>query len=581
MSGVFATGRIAVAAVAAAAALVAVLPAPGEAARRPPSVVPVPSLQPQATQVEWLRLVRRRHRFQAPPDCRPLRAVFYAPSDWLRLATKLASDVSPCAQYSISIPPLAGAKTTFRADQAWRIHALGPGFHALAEVHMPGWRAWVKQTGRSWYDAGVEARRRMGAAGYDLAAGDGWIVNELSSGVRRGLPNAREEVLAFVHGLCDGDGGPAVKGAVFNIGLSQTGAGPGAFDLSVYKSQLESFQQDERFWQELGRYVGDWSQELYGDIHNYAVSGLPLAGRRDALQEWLEHPLLHARLGYPDTSAAAAFLYGAYSPLANATWQWAAGSGFGWTAVPTALMQQYVSAQVYALRHFSVLDGQAGDHWGFAWAPHNASGLSSADFGAATAAIQERLAAAIHDSGGPANAIDPGLEACGAAAVWCRGDTPGSWLNDAWRTFTYWGRLALTFGTPPRTLVTGGASSPLVVRTQLGGTPRPTPGALTVTFASSSSRSGFSTSPSGPWSSKLAVAIPAGAGSTVPVYYSDRVPGTPRITVSALGALGAAQSETVRAGRTVRPAASPLAIRLWHAFKQAVGRRTGRRPSAA
>jgi hypothetical protein len=567
MSGVLARGGIVVAAVASAAAFAAAVPASADAGRRP-SVVPVPSLQPQATQAEWLRLVRRRHPLQGPPSCRPLRAVFYAPSDWLRLATKLAANVSPCAQYSISMPPLAGAKTTFRADQAWRIRALGPGFHALAEVHMPAWRAWVKQTGRSWYDAGVEARRRMGAAGFDLAAGDGWIVNELSSGVRRGLPNARAEVLAFAHGLYDGAGGPAVKGAVFNIGLSQTGAGPGALNLSVYKSQLESFQQDEAFWHELGRYVGDWSQELYGDVHSYAVSGLPLAGRRDALQEWLEHPLLHARLGYPESAAAAAFLYGAYSPLANATWQWGAGSGFGWTAVSTDLMQHYVSAQVYALRHFSVLDGQPGDHWGFAWAPHNASGLPSADFGAATAAIQERLAAAIHDSGGPVNAIDPGLQACGAAALWCRGETPGGWLNDAWRTFTYWGRLALGLGTPPRTLATGGVSGPLVVRTQLDGAPRPTPGALTVTFASSSSRSGFSTSPRGPWSSELAVTIPAGSGSSAPVYYSDPVPGRPRITVSALGTLGATQAATVRAGRGARAAPRLRAIRLWHAVKR-------------
>jgi hypothetical protein len=573
VSGVFVTGRIAVAAVASAAAFVAVLATPAEAASRAPSVVPVPSLQPQATQAEWLRLVRRRQSLQAPPNCRPLRAIFYAPTDWLRLATKLAADVSPCAQYSISLPPLAGAKTTFRTDQAWRIRAIGPGFHALAEVHMPAWRAWVNQTGKSWYDAGVEARRRMGAAGFDLAAGDGWIVNELSSGVRRDLPDAREEVLAFAHGLYDGDGGPAVKGAVFSIGLSQAGAGPGAVDLSTYKNQLESFQQDETFWQELGRYVGDWSQELYGDVHNFAVPGLSLAGRRDALQEWLEHPLLHARLGYPDTTAAAAFLYGAYSPLANAAWQWDVGSGFGWTAVPAELMQQYVSTQIYALRHFSVLDGQPRDRWGFAWAPHNASGLASAAFGAATAAIQERLAAAIHDSGGPVNAVDPGLEACGAAAVYCGGDTPGSWFNDAWRTFGYWGHLALALSTPPRTSVAGGAGGPLIVRTQLAGNPHPTPSALTVTFSSSSRRAGFSTTRTGPWSSKLAVTIPAGGSSTTAVYYSDAVAGTPKVTVSALGTLSASQSQTVKGGKLLKLAPRRLAIKLWHALKQASGRR--------
>ena len=77
-------------------------------------------------------------------------------------------------------------KTQPRADQAWRIRALGPAFHALAEINVTGWTAWVATTGSSWYAAGVEARRRMAAAGYDVAAGDTWALNELSSAVRQG-----------------------------------------------------------------------------------------------------------------------------------------------------------------------------------------------------------------------------------------------------------------------------------------------------------------------------------------------------------------------------------------------------------
>lgn len=210
MSGVVRRRRRAAAVVVLAAALACLLGGTGRgraAERTRPAPTPVPSLAPRATQREWLRLVQRKHALQVVAGCRPLRAVFYAPTDWLRLATKLAANASPCAQYYVSIPPLAAAKTTFRSDQAWRIRALGPSFHALAEVHMPGWRAWVTQTGSSWYQAGVEARRRMAAAGFDVSAGDGWIVNELSSGVRRDLPNARGEVRDFVHGLYDGPGG--------------------------------------------------------------------------------------------------------------------------------------------------------------------------------------------------------------------------------------------------------------------------------------------------------------------------------------------------------------------------------------
>src|SRR3954452_1038311 len=139
------------------------------------SAHPVPSLTPKATQKLWKQLVHRPHPFaaQLAPDCRPLRAVFYASTDWLRLATKLAANASPCAQYYISIPPLAADKTAFRYDQPWRIRALGPSFHVLAEINVTGWTKWVAANpGATWYDAGVEARRRMAASGFDLAAGD-------------------------------------------------------------------------------------------------------------------------------------------------------------------------------------------------------------------------------------------------------------------------------------------------------------------------------------------------------------------------------------------------------------------------
>ena len=69
----------------------------------------------------WRSLTERRvHDSRAQAACRPLRAVFYAASDWLRLATKLAATGSPCAEYYVSVPPLVADKTTFRRDQAWR-----------------------------------------------------------------------------------------------------------------------------------------------------------------------------------------------------------------------------------------------------------------------------------------------------------------------------------------------------------------------------------------------------------------------------------------------------------------------------
>src|SRR5438876_1433235 len=154
-----------------------------------------------------------------PPNCRiHLEAVFYTACDWLRLGQKLAADPSPCADYYISIPPLSADKTAFRTAQDDLIRALGPRFHAMAEINVTGWRGWVTAHSATWFDAGVEARRRMAAAGYDIASGDTWALNELPSTVRRNEQNARTNMRDFIRGLYTGGGTvPVSKGVVFVI----------------------------------------------------------------------------------------------------------------------------------------------------------------------------------------------------------------------------------------------------------------------------------------------------------------------------------------------------------------------------
>ena len=151
-------------------------------------IKPVPSLAPSETDAAWHRLAHGHQTLAGTvtSDCRPLRAVFYTATDWRRLATKLAGNASACAQYYISVPPLSADKTQERSDEAWRIRALGSNFHALAEINMSAWATWVADNGGTWYSAGVEARRRMAAAGYDVSLGDTWAVNEFSSAVRQG-----------------------------------------------------------------------------------------------------------------------------------------------------------------------------------------------------------------------------------------------------------------------------------------------------------------------------------------------------------------------------------------------------------
>ena len=374
-------------------------PAVAEAAQ------PVPSLQPKATAKLWHRLVQQRHTASRNADCS--RLLFYAATDWLRLATKLAANQSPCAQYYISIPPLAADKTTFRPDQPWRIRALGANFHAVAEISYNGWGSWVAANGSTWYAAGVEARRRMAAQGFDIASGDRWVVNESSSAVRTGTGAARQNLRDLVRGLYEGGAGPQVKGAVFVVGVGQS-----ALSLSTYQGTLQLWYADTPFWADMNAYVSDWSQEVYGDIRNYAVPGAPPETRRDELNAWLQHPLALANAGPPEIATARAFLQGAYSPLANAAWRYPSGAGFGWTDVPFDQMQDYVSAQTYAL-------GSAGSHFGFAWHPNRPDGVSVTQFATESDAVLDRMAASIHD---PATA-------CAAS---CALAIAGASFNEGW-----------------------------------------------------------------------------------------------------------------------------------------------------
>src|SRR5262245_29916373 len=237
------TGRLA----ALVAALLALALASAAGARtgvgQPMPTEPVPSLTPVKTQQLWKQLVESPapQALARASACAPVRVVVYAATDWLRLATRLAATPAPCAEYYVSIPPISGNKSQPRTDQAWRIRALGPAFHAAAEINVTGWTTWVGQTGSTWYAAGVEARKRMAAAGYDVAAGDIWALNEISSAVRQGTGAARQNMRDFLDGLYDGDGVlPTSRGAVFVIGFAQ-----GAADNSVYQSRLQDWYGDE------------------------------------------------------------------------------------------------------------------------------------------------------------------------------------------------------------------------------------------------------------------------------------------------------------------------------------------------
>ena len=299
----------------------------------------------------------------------------------------------------------------------------------MAEIHWTTWQHWVRATGRTWFDAGVEARRRMAAAGYDVGQGDTWAVNEFPSSVRRGLGKAREDARAFVSGLYEGDGHPA-QGAVFVIGVRH-----GTDDASLYKATMKSWLGDTPFWLDMQRAVRFWAQEVYGDARRWGVPGAAPEARREYLNDFLQHAARLGSVAPARYGAARTFLARAHTPIGNAGWQWPAG--LGWTMVSGDQMRHFVSSQSYALRNFaSTRSGP--DRFGFAWAPNNETGLANATFVSQTGQLLDRLGIALRDSGSEWRP-DPGVQACVALGLdWCRADVGGATFTNAWRIFSTW-----------------------------------------------------------------------------------------------------------------------------------------------
>src|SRR5581483_4390525 len=102
---------------------------------------------------------------------------------------------------------------------------------------------------------------------------------------------------------------------------------------------------------------------------------------------------------------------------------------FGFTAEPYDVMEDYVSAQIDAMRSFEASLGWSTDRIGFAWDPSNSLGLATSDFNSQEA----QLAAAIAASSDPAA---PGAGAC--APPWCTAAVAGAAFTPAWSSFSTW-----------------------------------------------------------------------------------------------------------------------------------------------
>lgn len=393
-----------------------------------------------------------------PPNCRlHAEAVFWTASDWTLLGGELAANASPCADYYISIPPLAANKTGLRPPQDDLIRALGPRFHPVAEMTLgtlTGWNVWVHAVpGRTWFAAGVEFRNRMTAAGYRFDLGETWLLNEFDGSTRRDEePYSRAAMTELLRGLYYGDGtGPRVPGIV-EIGITFTHQN--IPDVEGYKSELKGWLQDSDFWGAVDPYISVLTKEVYPDMRFWGVAGSSRNDRARHLTQYMEHVMNLVDAGPAEIGAARALLERAYMPLGNATWAAkgpgapdpcaiAFSCGHGWTMMPLEAMLAFVSEQVYAVRHYagSHPQGPPGGRIGFSWQPTNNLNLGAAEWEAARHAIASRLAASIHDAyrqggGSPEGACsspDSGEDWCTGAAV------PDAVFTDAWEAFEHWG----------------------------------------------------------------------------------------------------------------------------------------------
>jgi HYR domain-containing protein len=369
----------------------------------------------------------------ARPDsssCVDTDAVFYS-TDTVALASRLHAFPSSCADYYLSVTPATDLLSP-RAGVAPVVHANGPQFHAMPEIRLKPWAAWVQQTGNSWYEAGLEVRRRMVAAGFDIAQGDTWAINEvgtpsqtpMAKDVFNDVGSARLDLREFVRGLYTGDPGmPPAPGLVFVANPTQITS-----DLEQYKQGLRSWYRDGPFWSDMSQYVRFWAQETYADARSWGVPGSFLADRAAHLNDYFQHADRLAEVDPEASPAARSFLVSAYTPVANAAYTYGPpetnpdGIGFGYTKITLLQMQNFIATQTYALR-----SSPSAARFGFAWAPSTALPRPTP---ATFAALRDTLAQSIKGS-----ESDP-AGACGAALAFCDSSVDGAVFTEAWKTFT-------------------------------------------------------------------------------------------------------------------------------------------------
>lgn len=358
-----------------------------------------------------------------PATCQKnARILTYDPVGHGRLLAAFAANPSPCADYYVHLPAIAGDKAQPRGGAAVQsVHDAGARFHAMAEFH---WGEWSTVGGMTWLEKGREFRARMVAAGYDPTR-DTWGINELPSTTRTD-PAVRADVEALVQGLYEGPAGsPAMGGAVYVIGM-----GSGTLNFSVYKPALEGWLEDATFWQTMNKYVRWWGQETYQHPADVCVGSVQVAVRSAAVNDYAMHVAKLAAAGPASAGAARSFFDESYVPLQSAFWH---GAPYGTETTTLEQMKHLVSTQVYASRAWGGTHNYPDWRLALAW-NDQLDGATPAELDELAA----RVAAAVrgaYDEGAStaAHACSPS-----GAYTWCVCDVPGAAFNAGWSTFETW-----------------------------------------------------------------------------------------------------------------------------------------------
>jgi hypothetical protein len=395
-------------------------------------------------------------------------AVFWTGTDWERLGRALAANRSPCADYWLSIPPLAANKRGLRVLQDDLIRGLG--VHPVAEFTVgegTGWANWVladPNDDRTWFTAGVEFRRAMAAAGYS-GPDETWLMNELDRSTMRDAPREqpdqqwpafpRAAMVELLQGLYYGDVGMEPLPGLVEIGIHFRHQNMPVEMIERLKADAEAWLQDDAFWASISPAVRWLGVEAYPDVRYWGVPGSSRNERRRHLEEYSFHLLELVRAAPQRLVREARELFErAYLPLANGGYRARGGekfqfvTGHGQTMVDATTMQQFVSEQVYAIRTYSLEGSHKAPEGriGFSWQPCNrisadqvdCEAIAVRDFVSELDAVSARIATAIQYAYGPEHEPMGACRPPGSGVDWCAGQLPGAAFTDAWSIFKSW-----------------------------------------------------------------------------------------------------------------------------------------------